>query len=400
MSLRSIFKGAMLVTASAALIAVITIAGILALAFYYSDGGRSWSVSLTRVSEALSYDGTEYDFSGDELLGDDRWAILIGEGGQVIWSLRKPCDVPEQYTLTDVASFTRWYLNDYPVQCRIREDGLLVVGSPKGSIWKYDISAESRLLHDAPLWCGGIFLLALGCVLLLAYFAVRRWFRQAQHIRDSARSEWINGVSHDIRTPLSMVMGYAAQLEEAPELSPGDRRKASAIRIQSQVIRELVNDLNLTMRLDYEMQPLRKESLQPGAFLRQAAADFLNGGMAEGFDFVIALPEEPLPTVEADPFLLRRAVNNLLINAVKHNGPGGSVRLGAGVEGGMLALWVEGGKPGDASPAPGPEALEPDGGAAHGTGLKLVVQVAAAHGGRADFYRGTPWRCRLLLPIK
>ena len=41
MSLRSIFKGAMLVTASAALIAVITIAGILALAFYYSDGGRS-----------------------------------------------------------------------------------------------------------------------------------------------------------------------------------------------------------------------------------------------------------------------------------------------------------------------------------------------------------------------
>ena len=96
MSLRSIFKGAMLVTASAALIAVITIAGILALAFYYSDGGRSWSVSVTRVSDALTYDGTEYDFSGDALLGDDRWAILIGEDGQIIWSLRKPADVPEQ----------------------------------------------------------------------------------------------------------------------------------------------------------------------------------------------------------------------------------------------------------------------------------------------------------------
>ena len=103
MSLRSIFKGAMLVTASAALIAVITIAGILAVAFYYSDGGRSWSVSITRVSDALTYDGTEYDFSGDGLLGDDRWAILIGEDGRVIWSLRKPADVPEQYTLTDVA---------------------------------------------------------------------------------------------------------------------------------------------------------------------------------------------------------------------------------------------------------------------------------------------------------
>ena len=193
MSLRSIFKGAMLVTASAALIAVITIAGILALAFYYSDGGRSWSVSITRVSDALTYDGAEYDFSGDELLGDDRWAILIGEDGRVIWSLRIPSDVPDRYTLTDVASFTRWYLGDYPVQCRIRDDGLLVVGSPRGSVWKHDISMQSRLLHDAPLWIGGIFLLALGCVLLLAYFAVRRWFRQAQRVRDAARSDWTTG---------------------------------------------------------------------------------------------------------------------------------------------------------------------------------------------------------------
>lgn len=133
MSLRGLFKGALLVTASAALITVITMAGILAFIFYHSDGGRSWSVSITRVSDTLTWNGTEYEFSGDALLGNDRWAILIGEDGQVIWSLRNPADVPEQYSLTDVASFTRWYLNDYPVQCRIWDDGLLVVGAPKGS---------------------------------------------------------------------------------------------------------------------------------------------------------------------------------------------------------------------------------------------------------------------------
>ena len=209
---------------------------------------------MSSVSSALTWDGTEYEFSGDELLGDDRWAILIGEDGQVVWSLRKPADVPEQYSLTDVASFTRWYLSDYPVQCRIRDDGLLVVGAPKGSVWKHDISTQSRLLHDAPLWCGGIFLLALGCVLLLAYFVVRRWFRQAQRVRDAARSDWINGVSHDIRTPLSMVMGYAAQMEGAADLPPERRKQAGIIRAQSQEIRDLVNDLNLTMRLDCAMQ--------------------------------------------------------------------------------------------------------------------------------------------------
>ena len=143
MNLRSLLKGAILVTASAALIAVITMAGILAFVFYHSDGGRSWDISVSRVSSTLTWDGTEYEFSGEDLLGDDRWAILISEDGQVIWSFRRPADVPEQYSLTDVASFTRWYLRDYPVQCRIREDGLRVVGSPKGSVWKHDISTAS-----------------------------------------------------------------------------------------------------------------------------------------------------------------------------------------------------------------------------------------------------------------
>lgn len=386
MSLRSIFKGAMLVTASAALIAVITMAGILAFVFYHSDGGRNWSVSITCVSDALTCDGTEYDFSGDNLLGNDRWAILIGEDGRVIWSLRKPSDVPDRYTLTDVASFTRWYLNDYPVQCRIRDDGLLVVGAPKGSMWKHDISTPMQLLHAAPLWCGIIFLLALGCVLLLAYFVVRRWFRQAQQVRDAARSDWINSVSHDIRTPLSMVMGYAAQLEGAENLPLERRKQAGIIRLQSQEIRDLVNDLNLTMRLDCAMQALRKESLQVEAFLRQTAADFLNGGLGEGFDFEIDLPEDPLSQIQADPFLLRRAINNLLTNCVRHNDSGCTIRLGARDEGKSVVLFVEGGAPAGIPAAAIPaRQLEADGGAAHGTGLKLVNQIAAAHGGSVRY---------------
>ena len=399
MSLRSLLKGAVLVTASAALIAGITIAGILAFVFYHSDGGRSWDVSVSRVSSTLTWDGTDYEFSGENLLGDDHWAILISEDGQVIWSFHKPVDVPEQYSLTDVASFTRWYLRDYPVQCRVRDDGLLVVGSPKGSVWKHDISTASQLLHDSPLWVGGIFLLTLGCVLLLAYFVVRRWFRQAQKVRDAARSDWINGVSHDIRTPLSMVMGYAAQMEGAADLPLERRKQAGIIRAQSQAIRDLVNDLNLTMRLDCAMQALRKESLQLEAFLRQIAADFLNGGLGDGFDLEMDLPEEPLPKIQADPFLLRRAVNNLLTNCVRHNAPGCSICLGARAEGKEVAIFVEGGSvTSTTAQTDSARQLESDGGAAHGTGLKLVSQIAAAHGGEARFYGGDVFRCELRLP--
>ena len=400
MKLRSLLKGTMLMTASALLIAIVTLLGLIAFVYYNSNGGRDWNTPMEKLSETLIWDGTAYSFAEDELLEEDRWAMLLNQKGQVVWSLRKPNDVPEQYTVSDVASFTRWYLNDYPVQCWVREDGLLVVGSPKGSVWKHDIAMSTQDLLQTPAWFLGFFLLALGSVLGLAWLAVGRWFRQDQQIRDTARSGWINGVSHDIRTPLSVVMGYAAQLEEAPDLTPEHKRQASAIRAQSQVIRDLVNDLNLTMRLDCEMQALRKEPLQPAAFLRQTAADFLNGGMGSGFNFEMDFPETPLPEVEADPFLLRRAVNNLLTNCVRHNAPGCSICLGARAEGQELILWVEGGTVAGAAQSDLSQPLEPDGGAAHGTGLRLVAQIAAAHGGKAEFHSGTPYRCELRLPVK
>lgn len=400
MKLRSLLKGAMLVTVSALLIAVVTLLGLVAFIYYNSNGGRDWNTPMEKLSGTLIWNGTDYSFTGDELLEEDRWAMLLNQEGQVVWSLRKPDAVPEQYTVSDVASFTRWYLSDYPVQCWVREDGLLVVGSPKGSVWKHDISMETRTLLQTPVWFLVFFLLALGSVLGLAWLAVGRWFRQAQQVRDAARSNWINGVSHDIRTPLSVVMGYAAQLEEAPDLTPEHKRQASAIRAQSQVIRDLVNDLNLTMRLDCEMQALRKEPLQPAAFLRQTAADFLNGGMGSGFDFEMEFPETPLPEIEADPFLLRRAVNNLLTNCVRHNAPGCSIYLGARAEDKELILWVEGGTMAGAMQSDFSRPLEPDGGAAHGTGLRLVAQIAAAHGGKAEFHSGTPYRCELRLPAK
>ena len=399
MKLRSLWKGALLVAGSALLIAAVSLLGLLAFVWWNMADGRGWGTTMEQLSAALTREGTAYSFAGEDLLEEGHWAMLLDEEGRVVWSLRKPQDVPEQFALTDVASFTRWYLEDYPVRCWVREDGLLVEGAPKGSVWKHDIVLDTRALLRAPVWFLGCFGLALGGVLGLACLAVRHWFWQAQKVRDTARSGWINGVSHDIRTPLSVVMGYAAQLEEASDLPPARRRQAAAVRAQSQVIRDLVNDLNLTMRLDCAMQPLRRQLLRPEAFVRQTAADFLNGGMAEGFDLEVDLPDEPLPAIEADPFLLRRAVNNLLTNCVRHNAPGCAIRLGARAEKGRLLLWVDGGIMEAEKPAPARPA-EPDGSAAHGTGLQLVAQIAAAHGGRAEFFTGPPFRCELRLPAK
>ena len=77
MRMRSLLKGAGLVAAAAALIVLVTLAGLLAFVAYNTSTGRDWSAPVGEVSRALTWDGTAYVFTGEDLLEDDRWAMLL-----------------------------------------------------------------------------------------------------------------------------------------------------------------------------------------------------------------------------------------------------------------------------------------------------------------------------------
>ena len=68
--------------------------------------------------------------------------------------------------------------------------------------------------------------------------------------KEQARAEWINGVSHDVRTPLSIILGYASEIEKNEDASQPVQLQASIIRKQSEKLRSLIADLNLTSRLE------------------------------------------------------------------------------------------------------------------------------------------------------
>lgn len=405
MTVRGLWKTVLLVAGSALLIVAVCAVGLLTFIYQSSQLDQSWNIPLSAVSDALAEGPQGYVFTAGPLLDEQgQWAMLLDAQGRVIWQWNKPADVPDQFTLNQVASFSRWYLSDYPVQVRTRPDGLLVVGSPKGSTWKYSIAMDSDVLARVPAWLTALFLVSLLCVIGLSAWVLRRWFRKEQRQRDAARSDWIHGVSHDIRTPLSMVMGYASQLETDPALPAAQRRQAAIIRHQSQTIRDLVNDLNLTMRLDYQMQPLRREPLSPAALVRQVAADALNGGLPDAFPLEVSLsPSLEGVSMNADGFLLRRALQNLLNNCVRHHPAGCTITLGAAVQQNQCILWVE--NTGQVQHVPSPDALPdaalaPDGGAAHGTGLRLVRQIAEAHGGTLEVHQSpASFCCRLQLPL-
>ncbi|MDE6388110.1 MAG: HAMP domain-containing histidine kinase [Lachnospiraceae bacterium] len=270
------------------------------------------------VMEALTLTENGYELSvpmQTTLTQMRQWAMLLNEDGEVIWSYRKPVEVKESYTRSEIARMSKWYLEDYPVYLRVWDDQIMVVGIPKHSMWKYNVQCPTPWIdYIKNIWIW-IVLFDFSLVLISAFFFTRKWSKN----REQVRIEWISGISHDIRTPLSMVMGYSDALQNSENLSVEEKRQMEVIRHQSIVMKELVEDLNLTSRLEYSMQALRVEKLRPAAVLREVAAAFLSDVSEKeaDIDMVVSGQAEEIWT-EADRQLLIRAFRNLLNNSMQH----------------------------------------------------------------------------------
>lgn len=278
-----------------------------------SLGGEEIRAALSVTEEGY----TLTDEMARRLAEEKQWVMLLDAEGRELWSYRKPTELADSYSRADIARMTRWYLNGYPVWLRVWDDEIMVVGMEKDTVWKYPVEFSLPWI-DFVKRVGLYFLMLnfVGIVLLAAFFT-RRFMRN----RERARIEWIAGISHDIRTPLSMVMGYADTLEWNEELSEEARQQAAVIRHQSIVMKELVEDLNLTSQLEYSMQPLRVEILRPAQAIRRVAVAFLNDDAEGNLQIEVEIDRKADQiTMLADEQLLLRAFRNLILNSIKHGG--------------------------------------------------------------------------------
>ena len=111
------------------------------------------------------------------------WAIYLNTDGQCYWSVDLPDNVPKNYTIQDVALFSKGYIEDYPVFIWNTDDGLLVLGYPTDSYTKltsnyYSIAALQRL----PIFVLGMLGLDLLCLFSAYYFSKRRIIHNTEPI--------------------------------------------------------------------------------------------------------------------------------------------------------------------------------------------------------------------------
>lgn len=137
---------------------------------------------------------------------------------------------------------------------------------------------------------------------------------------DTLREEWIANITHDIKTPLSPIKGYAEFITDSRYITTSEEViKYGKIILKNAVYAEaLVDDLKITYQLKNGMIPLNKKEYNIVRFLKEIIIDILNRPEYE-YRKIIFHCKEIIINFSFDKILLKRALNNLLYNAVIHN---------------------------------------------------------------------------------
>lgn len=209
---------------------------------------------------------------------------------------------------------------------------------------------------------------------------------QRKALEDAKRS-WVAGVSHDLKTPLSYVQGYAALL-----MNPANADEQAAfsreIYDKSIYITELLDDLNLSFKMeDTGTMPLNPSRFNLVDFLQQLTNEAAGNPRAAGQDLGFWSPSGNI-IVSADQKLLRRAAQNLLMNAVLHNPAGTEILMSVREEQGHAVVEVsDNGKGIGADDLPHVferyyrADAKSDTNFSGGVGLSVVKSIVEAHGG-------------------
>lgn len=135
---------------------------------------------------------------------------------------------------------------------------------------------------------------------------------------EKMRNEWISNVSHDIKTPLASIRGYAELLRNDNVSSNERLEYAEVIERQSLYMKELVDDFNLTMRLRNQEMPLQRQETNMEGFVREMIIDLLNDPQFSSSQIHFYSENSEL-SWKIDQHLMKRALLNFIYNALIHN---------------------------------------------------------------------------------
>lgn len=217
---------------------------------------------------------------------------------------------------------------------------------------------------------------------------------KVQQETERIRREWITNITHDLKTPLSPIKGYAELLVDGPAPDKETIQEYGGIILKNANHTEkMINDLKLTYQLDSGGLPYRPQTVRLVRFLKELVIDIVNDpAFAERkIEFESNVGECEI-CLDVDLFC--RAVNNLIMNALTHNPPETRVviRIDTDPEKGILICISDNGTGMDDKEQSelfnryyrGTNTKEkPEG---SGLGLAIAKQIITLHGGDIEVH--------------
>lgn len=203
-----------------------------------------------------------------------------------------------------------------------------------------------------------------------------------------SRQQMTADIAHDLRTPTTVILGYAEALHEGQ--LQGSPEIYSVLYQEAQTLTRLIDDLRLLSLADTGELTLNREPVAPAALLARVVLAFQNQAQEQGVTLTTAVSPD-LPLLDVDPERMNQVLGNLVSNALRYTPTRGAVTLSAAVSpnaNGRVILRVQDTGRGIA-PADlphifnrfyrGDEARHPSG--ESGLGLAIVQSIVEVHGG-------------------
>ena len=211
------------------------------------------------------------------------------------------------------------------------------------------------------------------------------------HSSQTSQRNFVANVSHEMKTPLTSIQGFAQAILDGTADTPAQQKQAAEVIYDEsgRMHRMVLNLLDLA-RLDAGTADLKMEVVDLQVLLDSILEKFSLKAQKGGISLLLDLPPA-LPSLTADGDRLAQVFNNLVDNALRHTPPGGRVTLQAQSNGNEMEIRVS-----DTGTGISAEALphiferfyraDPSrsGGEKHGAGLGLAIvhEIVAAHSGR------------------
>lgn len=161
--------------------------------------------------------------------------------------------------------------------------------------------------------------------------------REVAENANAAKSRYLVSVSHEIRSPLNSIYGYAQLLERGSDLNPGEVGKV--ICRSSEHLSNLVDGLLDIAQVEAGVLRLSRDTIRLPAFVEQIANMFRPQAQAKGLAFRLETPRQLPEFVRGDQKRLRQVLINLISNAIKFT-PAGSVTFRIGWRGEIATFEV------------------------------------------------------------